>query len=54
MRQVVSRLRPSIHAAYPAAVPIAVSVKSGYNKPNGLEPGTAAALVRSAPNRRRP
>ena len=47
MMQVVSRQQPSIHAAYQAApVPIAVSVKSVYNKLNGLEPGTSAALVR--------
>jgi IS4 transposase len=47
MMQVVSRQQPSIHAAYQAApVPIAVSVKSVYNKPNGLEPGTSVALVR--------
>ncbi len=47
MLQVVSRQQPSIHAAYQAApVPIAVSVKSVYNKLNGLEPGTSAALVR--------
>ena len=43
----VSRQQPLIHAAYQAApVPIAVSVKSVYNKLNGLEPGTSAALVR--------
>jgi len=43
MLQVVSRQQPSIHAAYQAApVPIAVSVKSVYNKLNGLEPGTPA------------
>ena len=47
MLQVVSRQQPSIHAAYQAApVPITVSVKSVYNKLNGLEPGTSAALVR--------
>src|SRR5512143_1772115 len=44
MMQVVSRQQPSIHAAYQSArVPIAVSVKSVYNKLNGLEPGIAAA-----------
>lgn len=49
MMQVVSRQQPSIHAAYQAAQePIAVSVKSVYNKLNGLEPGTSAALVRSS------
>ncbi|MEI2773247.1 MAG: transposase [Candidatus Competibacter sp.] len=47
MMQVVSRQQPSIHAAYQAAQePIAVSVKAVYNKLNGLEPGTSAALVR--------
>lgn len=47
MMQVVSRQQASIHAAYQAApVPIAVSVKSVYNKLNGLELGTSAALVR--------
>ena len=47
MMQVISRQQPSIHAAYQAAQePIAVSVKSVYNKLNGLEPGTSAALVR--------
>ena len=46
MMQVVCRQQPSIHAAYQAAAePIAVSVKSVYNKLNGLEPGTSAALV---------
>ena len=47
MLQVVSRQRPSIHAAYQAApVPIVVSVKSVYNEFNELEPDTSAALVR--------
>lgn len=47
MMQVVSRQQPSIHAAYQAAQePIAVSVKAVYNKLNGLEPSTSAALVR--------
>jgi hypothetical protein len=47
MMQVVSRQHNSIHAAYQAAEePIAVSVKSVYNKLNGLEPSTSAALVR--------
>lgn len=47
MMQVVSRQQPSIHAAYQAArEPIAVSVKAVYNKLNGVEPGTSAALVR--------
>lgn len=47
MMQVVSRQHPSIHAAYQAMKdPIAVSVKSVYNKLNGLETGTSAALVR--------
>lgn len=47
MMQVVSRQHHSVHAAYQAAPePIAVSVKSVYNKLNGLEPTTSAALVR--------
>ena len=47
MMQVVSRQHNSVHAAYQAArEPIAVSIKSVYNKLNGLEPGTSAALVR--------
>jgi hypothetical protein len=47
MMQVVSRQHPSVHAAYQAAKePIAVSVKSVYNKLNGIETGTSAALVR--------
>lgn len=47
MMQVVSRQHNSVHAAYQAAPePIAVSVKSVYNKLNGLEPGTSAELVR--------
>src|SRR5512143_988915 len=47
MMQVVSRQHPSIHAAYQATQePIAVSVKSVYNKLNGVETGTSAALVR--------
>jgi hypothetical protein len=47
MMQVVSRQHHSVHAADPAArEPIAVAVKSVYNKLNGLEPGTSAALVR--------
>ncbi len=49
MMPVVSRQPPSIPAAYQAAQePIAVSVKSVYNKLNGLEPGTAAALGRDS------
>ena len=47
MMQVVSRQQPSVHAAYQAAKePIAVSVKSVYNKLHGIETGTSAALVR--------
>ena len=47
MMQVVSRQHPSIHAAYQAAgEPIAVSVKSVYNKLNGVEASTSAALIR--------
>ena len=55
MMQVVSRQQPSIHAAYQSArVPIAVSVKSVYNKLNGLEPGIAAALVRYSADQAEP
>ena len=47
MMQVVSRQHSSMHAAYQAMKdPIAVSVKSVYNKLNGLETSTSAALVR--------
>jgi hypothetical protein len=47
MMQVVTRQHPSVHAAYQAAkAPIAVSVKSVYNKLNGVETSTSAALVR--------
>ena len=45
MMPVVSRQHNSVHAAYQAArEPIAVSVKSVYNKLNGLEPGTTAYI----------
>jgi len=47
MMQVVSRQHPSVHAACQAArEPLTVSLKSIYNKLNGLEPSTSAALVR--------
>lgn len=46
MSQVVLRQQPSVHAAYRAAAgEIGVSVASVYNKLNGLEVGTSAALV---------
>src|SRR5512143_2352863 len=46
MSQVVLRQQPSVHAAYRAAVgEIGVSVASVYNKLNGVEIGTSAALV---------
>jgi hypothetical protein len=49
MTQVVFRQQPAVHAAYQATVePIGVSVTSVYNKLNGLEPTTSAALVRFA------
>jgi hypothetical protein len=55
MMQVVSRQQPSIHAAYQSARgPIAVLVKSVYNKLNGLEPGIAAALVRYSADQAEP
>lgn|SRR5512134_1094 len=47
--QVVFRQQPSVHAAYQARVEdIGVSLTSLYNKLNGLEPTTAAGLVRFA------
>jgi hypothetical protein len=47
MSEVVFKTFPSIHAAYQeSAAEIGVSVASVYNKLNGLEPSTAAALVR--------
>jgi hypothetical protein len=46
MSQVVLRQQPSVHAAYRAAVgEMGVSVASVYNKLNGVEAGTSAALV---------
>jgi hypothetical protein len=46
MSQVVLRQQPSVHAAYRAAVgEMGVSVTSVYNKLNGVEAGTSAALV---------
>jgi len=49
MSQVVQGSQPSVHAAYQALrEDIAVSVKSVYNKLNGMEPETSAELVRYA------
>jgi hypothetical protein len=49
MSQVVLRQQPSLHAAYRAqTADLGVSVTSIYNKLNGLEVGTSAALVRYA------
>lgn len=46
MSQVVLRQQPSVHAAYRAAVSeIGVSVAAVYNKLNGVEVSTSAALV---------
>ncbi len=46
LSQVVCGVRPSLHAAYQASVAeISVSITSVYNKLNGVEPETAAALV---------
>ena len=46
MREVVCGIRASVNAAYQAlAHTLPVSVVSVYNKLNGLEPATAAALV---------
>jgi IS4 transposase len=47
MLEVVCGIRASVHAAYQAlAHTLPVSVVSVYNKLNGLEPATSAALVR--------
>ena len=49
MSQVVSGSRASVHAAYQASKEdISVSVKSIYNKLNGIELNTSAELVRYA------
>lgn len=49
MSQVVQGSQRSIHAAFQASQDeIAVSITSIYNKLNGMEPGTSAALVRYA------
>lgn len=49
MSQVVQGSQRSIHAAFQASEEdIAVSITSIYNKLNGIEPGTSAALVRYA------
>lgn len=46
MTQVVFRHQPSINTAYQNAVePLGVSLTSVYNKLNGIEPATSAALV---------
>lgn len=47
MTMVVARIRPSINAAYKsAATEVAVSVKSVYNKLQGIEPAVSERLVR--------
>ena len=47
MRQVVFRIKPSIHAAYrDAQADVGTSIVSVYNKLNGLELHTSAELVR--------
>jgi IS4 transposase len=49
MSQVVQGSQRSIHAAFQASIgDIGVSITSVYNKLNGIEPGTSAALVRYA------
>jgi hypothetical protein len=49
MSQVVQGQQRSIHAAFQASTEdIAVSITSIYNKLNGIEPATSAALVRYA------
>ena len=46
MSQVVCGIRPSMHAAYQAKVSaMSVSIKSVYNKLNGIEAATSSALV---------
>lgn len=46
MSQVVCGIQPSMHAAYQASVAeVGVSIKSVYNKLNGIEPSTSSALV---------
>ena len=46
MSQVVCGIRPSMHAAYQAkADEVGVSIKSVYNKLNGIEAPTSSALV---------
>jgi IS4 transposase len=47
MGSVVTRVRPSIHAAYQArAEALGVSLRATYDKLDGLEPAISAALVR--------
>jgi hypothetical protein len=47
MSQVVFRIKPSMHAAYlDHEADVGTSIVSVYNKLNGLEPHTAAELVR--------
>ena len=46
MSQVVCGIRPSMHAAYQAKISeVGVSIKSVYNKLNGIEATTSSALV---------
>lgn len=46
MGVVVSKIQPSVHAAFQAvAVTLPVSITSLYNKLNGMEPGITGALV---------
>ena len=46
MSQVVCGIRPSMHAAYQAKISeVGVSIKSLYNKLNGIEATTSSALV---------
>jgi IS4 transposase len=52
MSLVVCKIRPSMHAAYQErAEEIGVSVKSVYNKINGVETQVSRALVRATANR---
>lgn len=55
MGVVVSKLAPSMHAAYQAvADTLPVSLVSVYNKLNALEPGVTRAMVRHTANRLSP
>ena len=49
---VVCRIRPSVHAAYPAqAESFQVSLRALYDKLQGIEPSVSQALVRETAQR---